>query len=182
VLESLEDGWREIIDGYLDRILDAGFDGVYLDIIDAYEFFGLEGEMPERDDAAIEMLRLVGHIAARARAERPGFLVFPQNGPGILDVLTNIGRALYLQTVDGIGAEDSFYFGDDDEDNPLTVQSDAVRLLREFRDAGRLVLAVDYLTEGAKVADFCVRARAEGFVPTVTVRALDRMPAACPSG
>ena len=35
--------WQEMIYGgeeaYLDRILDAGFDGVYLDIIDAYEYF-----------------------------------------------------------------------------------------------------------------------------------------------
>lgn len=36
-------GWQEIILGgenaYLDRILNAGFDGVYLDIIDAFEYF-----------------------------------------------------------------------------------------------------------------------------------------------
>ena len=33
--------WKDIIygndDSYLKKILDAGFDGVYLDIIDAYE-------------------------------------------------------------------------------------------------------------------------------------------------
>ena len=36
-------GWQEIIfgqkDAYLDRIMSAGFDGVYLDIIDAFEYF-----------------------------------------------------------------------------------------------------------------------------------------------
>ncbi len=36
-------GWREIIygndNGYLDKILNAGFDGVYLDIIDGFEYF-----------------------------------------------------------------------------------------------------------------------------------------------
>ena len=34
--------WQEIIygtDGYLSKILNAGFDGVYLDIIDAFEYF-----------------------------------------------------------------------------------------------------------------------------------------------
>ncbi len=173
--------WQEIVDGYLDRVVDAGFDGVYLDIIDAYEFFGPDGEMPEREDAAVQMLNLVARIAERARAERPGFLVFPQNGSGILDALTPAARELYLRTVDGIGAEDSFYFGDGDEDNPLDVQAETVELLREFRDAGRLVLAVDYLTDEAKIADFCARARNEGFVPLVTVRALDRAPEACPA-
>ena len=38
-----EPGWQAVIFGsseaYLDRILDAGFDGVYLDIIDAFQYF-----------------------------------------------------------------------------------------------------------------------------------------------
>ena len=35
--------WRDILfgskDSYLDKILNAGFDGVYLDVVDAYEYF-----------------------------------------------------------------------------------------------------------------------------------------------
>ena len=35
--------WKSIIkgnaDSYLDKILDAGFDGVYLDIVDGFEYF-----------------------------------------------------------------------------------------------------------------------------------------------
>ncbi|MFC2038663.1 endo alpha-1,4 polygalactosaminidase [Chloroflexota bacterium] len=42
-VEYWDPGWKEIIYGnnssYLKRILDAGFDGVYLDIIDAFEYF-----------------------------------------------------------------------------------------------------------------------------------------------
>lgn len=42
-VEYWDTDWQAIIFGsdsaYLDKILDAGFDGVYLDIIDAYEFF-----------------------------------------------------------------------------------------------------------------------------------------------
>ena len=38
-----QQGWQDIIFGndssYLKKILDAGFDGVYLDIIDAFEYF-----------------------------------------------------------------------------------------------------------------------------------------------
>lgn len=38
-----DSAWQAVIfgdtDAYLDRIIDAGFDGVYLDIIDAYEYF-----------------------------------------------------------------------------------------------------------------------------------------------
>ncbi len=31
--------WQNIVLGYLDKIIEAGFDGVYLDIIDAYEYY-----------------------------------------------------------------------------------------------------------------------------------------------
>jgi cysteinyl-tRNA synthetase, unknown class len=31
--------WQAVIFGYLDKLLNQGFDGVYLDIIDAYEYF-----------------------------------------------------------------------------------------------------------------------------------------------
>ena len=34
-----DSGWQSIMLQYADRILAAGFDGVYLDIIDAYEVF-----------------------------------------------------------------------------------------------------------------------------------------------
>ncbi len=46
-------GWRAIIFGsanaYLDRILASGFDGVYLDIIDAYEYFEEQSEEGEEE-------------------------------------------------------------------------------------------------------------------------------------
>ena len=42
-VEYWDPGWQDIIygssDSYLDKIMDKGFDGVYLDIIDAFEYF-----------------------------------------------------------------------------------------------------------------------------------------------
>jgi cysteinyl-tRNA synthetase, unknown class len=38
-VEYWNDEWQDIITGYLQKIIDVGFDGVYLDIIDAYEYF-----------------------------------------------------------------------------------------------------------------------------------------------
>ena len=62
--------WQEIIFAYTDRILAAGFDGVYLDKVDEFE------EMGHRDD----MVEFVSRIAARAKSQRPDFLVVSQNG------------------------------------------------------------------------------------------------------
>lgn len=64
-----ETGWQSIVYGsstsYLDKIIEAGFDGVYLDIIDAYEYWGPDGESGlERETAEQEM---VGFVVANFR-------------------------------------------------------------------------------------------------------------------
>ena len=180
-------------DSYLDRVVDAGFDGVYLDIIDAYEYFGPEeinaDGFEERRDAAELMIDLV--IAIKEHAEAYGgreFLVFPQNGSGIIGeeafpsdtVSEGETPALYaarmgeryFAAIDGIGAEDTFYFGDDDEDNPYVPQTEVIDLLERYRSAGLAVLAIDYLTDEESVDDFYARARARGWVPYSTIRDL----------
>jgi cysteinyl-tRNA synthetase len=71
--------WQSIIfgasDSYLARIVEAGFDGVFLDRIDTFQMV-----VAERAEARQEMVRLVAELAREARAQRPGFLVVPQNG------------------------------------------------------------------------------------------------------
>jgi uncharacterized protein (TIGR01370 family) len=178
-------GWRAILFGdsgprpgksYLDRILEAGFDGVYLDIIDAYEFFGPDGNS-QRPTAAREMAELVQDLADYARRVygRTDFVVVPQNGSGILARLASTERSAYLHAIQAIGAEDTFYFGAQEQDNPLNPQQEVIAELRQFRGAGNLVLAIDYLTQSAKIDDFFARCAAEGFVGYVSARALDRL-------
>jgi cysteinyl-tRNA synthetase len=203
--------WQEIIvsnpgdnpyigdaDSYLDRIVDAGFDGVYLDIIDAYEYFGpaenSDDGIEERRDSAELMIELVVAIAEHAE-EYAGreFLVFPQNGAGVIDEqafpedvvqagetpATHAERLTerYLAAIDGIGAEDTFYFGDEDEDNPLDPQTDVITWLDRFRAEGLLVLAIDYLTEPNAIDDFYDRAHQHGWVPYSGIRDLSELTA-----
>lgn len=171
-----EPEWQAIVFAYLDRILNAGFDGVYLDIIDAFEFFGPGGEMPERPTAGADMIDFVIAIANRARVAGgvSGFLVFPQNGAAILD---EEGGADYLAAVDGIGAEDTFYFGDLENNNDLDLDhaGEVTPYLNQFVDSGKTVLAIDYVQTASKISDFYERARANGYIPYASVRDLDRI-------
>ncbi len=182
---------------YLDRIIDAGFDGVYLDIIDAFEFFGPQeiGGNNENRLAATAMIDFVIAIAEHARVVRgiKGFLVVPQNGATIIhaEAFPEDSRALdnassaqeeanrqktrYFEVINGIGAEDTFYFGDNDEDNPLDPQTFVIEHLDIFHEAGFPVLAVDYLTNPVNIDDFYTRARQKGYVPYATIRNLDRV-------
>jgi len=75
---------------YLKRILAAGFDGVYLDDIDAYQQFNSDGDN-SRPVAALEMLLFVRDLSTWAKFKKPGFLVVPQNGENLFnDALDNL--------------------------------------------------------------------------------------------
>ena len=160
-------GWQSIISGYTDRLLNAGFDGAYLDIIDAYEYYADGG----RATAAQEMADFVAAIRAHARAQDPDFYIFPQNAPELaIEILS------YLGSVDGIGQEDIYYgYDDDDVMTPPAVTAELEGYLDLFKDAGKLVLTVDYATTPAHVGDAYARSLARGYVPFVTVRDLDQL-------
>src|SRR5262245_15278930 len=93
--------WQDIIfrgaGSYLERIVRAGFDGVYLDKVDEYE------QVADNPDARAQMIALVKALAERARALRPGFLVVPQNAEELL------AEADYRAVIDGIGKEDLLF-------------------------------------------------------------------------
>ena len=146
--------WRSIVLQYADRVLASGFDGVYLDILDAYEYFADRG----RVTAAQDMADLVAAIASYARARDPGFYIFPQNAPELAS--ETIG---YLDTIDGIGQED-IYFGYEADgkatDPPLTLELE--HHLDYIRDAGNLVLTIDYTTQAYQVGEAYARAPGQG--------------------
>lgn len=190
--------WQRVIYGtaqgtgksYLDRILDAGFDGVYLDIVDGFEYWGpreLDGT-DERRKAPADMVRFIKRLARYARKTRgrPGFLVVPQNGAGIIsadsypdaadaDKEAARQRRRYFRVVSGIGAEDLFYVGGRDENNSLHPQNYRMKFLDQFAGAGKTVLSIDYLTRPNLIEGFWQRATARGYLPYATVRDLDQL-------
>ena len=91
-----QEGWQKIIfggeDGYLERIVKAGFDGVYLDRVDAYVDMAME-----KRNARGLMIAFVKALAERARALKPGFLIVPQNAEALLT------DASYRAVIDGLG-------------------------------------------------------------------------------
>ena len=163
--------WQRIVLGYLDRIIADGFDGVYLDIVDAFEYWGDpdsgEGYHVSEAEAARRMIELVKRIAHHARVERglAGFHVIPQNGERILDY--DLGGG-YLQVISGLGVEDLYY----DRTDPIPLAQIAARkvYLNQVKVQGKPVLVVDYVDVGTRpaasiVTDFRAKAIADGFVP-----------------
>ena len=110
------DGWRNIWlgeDGYLQAILDAGFDGVYLDWIEAYSDPNVVAKATsDAVDARQEMIWWVEDITTFGRAQEPDFLVIAQNAAelGVDDD--------YLAVIDAISQEQVWFDGAADNDPP----------------------------------------------------------------
>lgn len=162
--------WKRIIfghpDAYLDRIIAAGFDGVYLDIIDAYWYFQEKG----RKTAAKEMTDFVMEMAAYARARVPGFRFVPQNAEDL------VVDAAYLAVIDGLGKEDAFFgWEGDGVPNPPDSTAWVMQHLNIITAAEKPVFLIEYPSAPARVAEAYAKGRKAGLITYATVRDLDRM-------
>lgn len=184
--------WQQILIGYLDKVIDAGYDGVYLDITDAYYYWSNPNNGEKLDNGqnlvldmfriAQRMINLVKRIAYHARVVRgkTNFYIFPQNGAPILEFDTDNS---YLETISGIGIEDLFY----NEIEQVSDDKTGYRLdfIMKIKQAGKKVLLVDYVDDGSgyqgnnktRIDDFQEKALDEGFIPYVGIsdRALDTL-------
>lgn len=144
-----EEEWWAILEKELDRIQEAGFDGVYLDLVDAFEYWGdeqvyqqehqLEDDPDSREEAAERMMQLVSRIASHLREEEADMKVFPQNAESILF----FDDGSYLETINGIGIEDTWFR----QDQPIDSEETETRLsyIHQIQEAGKPVLSVDYV-------------------------------------
>jgi cysteinyl-tRNA synthetase len=165
--------WDGVVRPRLDQALDAGFDGVYLDSPLAYEEIDLAlvpGET--RDSLAARMADLIARISQHAKGVRPDFWIVPQNAPELQD------QRGYTEAIDGIGMEELFFLATDE---PCVADFCAENLAatRRLRDAGKVVLAVDYATSPSHVEEACRRYREERFTGYVTTQPLDRVDPPC---
>lgn len=160
--------WKGILyeddDSYLKRIVDLGFDGVYLDRIDIYR------EMPKVAAARREMVALVDALANKARSLKPDFLVVAQNAEELAD------DPHYLAAIDGIAKEDLFFGvdGDGRRNDKGTIET-SVDLLRRAQEAGKHIMVVEYLKDPAVIEMARTEILELGFVPYFAPRGLERV-------
>jgi cysteinyl-tRNA synthetase, unknown class len=165
--------WHRVIQPRIDQALDAGFDGVYLDTPLAYEQIDVALTTGwTRDRLGRAMVDLIIRMSQYAKARDPDFWIVPQNSPELRDY------AGYTEAIDGIGMEELFFQATDE----ACVEEFCAENLdnaRALRNAGKLVLAVDYASDHRNVRAACARYRSEGFAGYVGPRELDRISPPC---
>lgn len=164
--------WQAIIQEELARIQAQGFDGVFLDIVDGFEFFEFDGENWNDDKVNDEtkntyrrdMIAWVQAIAAAGRARDPDFLVVPQNGSQLLE------HPDYVRTISALALEDLFTRGDEAQ------EEEHVQYILGFAHRARMAGKPVLLTSYASTKKLQARARAgaaeHGLVLLITDRPL----------
>ncbi len=155
---------------YIDRILEAGFDGVYLDRIDAFD-----QPIDPRKDARADMTAFVGAISRHAKTRRPGFLVIAQNAEQLLS------DARYRRAIDGVAKEDLYYGeGGDGVANTPTDTRHSIALLNRAKADGKPVFTIEYLSDPKQQREVAAQWRQLGFVGVFADRGLTKPPVVPP--
>lgn len=158
--------WRRIVMEGLQSIVAAGFDGVFLDRVDAYQDWPGEGE-----SARADMAEFVAQLAQVARASQPGFLFIGQNAENLLttpryrDAIDAVSKESLLTGLQGPGLN-----------NRADQVAWSMNYLVPAQRAGLTILAIEYLETPADIEIARRRHRAMGFAPFFATRLLDRLP------
>ena len=142
--------WQSIIFSYVDKIIDAGFNGVYMDIIDAYQYWEEINPIPGKNYAQ-DMANFVAAIRTHAeqrlaaRGDTRPFVIMGQNGEELL------ANPTYRAAVDGVGKEDlRFYYPNGSEGSFAPVPdgwySGSKPYLELAEANGVQVFVVEYMT------------------------------------
>ena len=167
--------WQALTLSRLREIVEAGFDGVYLDIVDGFQFFEHDREhdtwIDDRENPETgntyrhDMASWVIRIAETARALHEDFLVVPQNGAELLS------RPEYRGAINAIGVEDLYTLDERRQDEAHTrAVSEALAPMRAF---GKPVFVIEYCTEPALRSFALLQALADGFGLLLTDRELE---------
>ena len=165
LVQFADPDWQAVIfgspDSFLDRIIAAGFDGVYLDRVDAFQDAGA----PAGSEDA--MTGFVQRLADHAHRVNPNFLIVMQNAEELVK-----SKSL-LMRLDGVAKEDLLYgFDNGDNANPKQMVLDTVGNLRIAQRAGVKVLVLEYARTPEAIAATQRLAQREGFVLHITDRML----------
>lgn len=139
-----DEAWHKVIyqddSSYIDQIVDIGFDGVYLDIVDAFSRF------QDKEEKAAQMVDLIVGIANKARQKNPFFQVYLQNGIEIINSISSTDKARLFNSIAGASIEGYFFSY---KKNGRAFQSDYFKtfepIYAEFINNNKRIVIIEYV-------------------------------------
>ena len=145
IVKYWEPEWQKIVygspDALIDRIMDAGFDGVSIDRVDAYYYFG------DTEERRRQMISLVKKMSDYIRVKNPEAVILAQNAEELLD------KKDYLEAIDAVVKEDLVYgISHKEVDNPKGDIEHSTKLLDDAKQRGKHIFVVEYLAKKDNIA------------------------------
>ena len=158
--------WQRIVIDASVRLVDAGFDGLFLDRVDAFHDWRMS-----RPSALDDMADFITQIADAARSRKPGFLLVGQNAEPLL------ASQRYLDAIDAVSKE-SLLTGLAGHAIPNSTEDIAWSLgyLQLAQKAGLTILAIEYQSDTSRIAAATAEFLRLGFIPFFGNQLLDRLP------
>ena len=157
--------WINITHSIVDDVINAGFDGVYIDKIDVYSDLG--GTITLRD----RMIKYIVDLSKYIKEKKPDFLIIAQNAEELGE------NEAYLAAVDGIGKESVCYSGElgskQNKNHPEDINN-TIEALNRFTSADKLVLVVEYV-KGAQYNSALKTLDGNDFVCCSAKKELDKL-------
>jgi cysteinyl-tRNA synthetase len=186
--------WRSVWlgdQGLLAKIMDAGFDGIYMDWVEAYSEKRVVAEARKQGVQSTKaMVDFIAAIRQEIRRVNPRGVVIAQNAADLID-----DDARYAQLIDGVGFEDTWFSGEADADwaNPKSGDisnptkgddSPAARIkqYQKFLNAGIPVFTIDYCVKPENAARVYEASAKAGLIPLVTRVSLSQITTTPPPG
>lgn len=184
--------WQELLLTDARALLAAGFDGLYLDWIEACRDQTVVEDLKARSlDPARAMVDLVAKVRDECRKKNPEARMVLQNAEDLLEADPRI-----LPLADAVAAEATWFGGKaevewadpagGDRPHPEGPGASArpARLARlaQWKSAGKPVFTVDYCLKPANAQQVYQEATGRGFIPLVSRSALDRLTETPPPG
>jgi cysteinyl-tRNA synthetase len=144
--------WKATAEKAIDQMISAGYDGVYFDVVD--EFYS---SWAKRHDANAEqdMVNLVVSLKQYAVSKDPDFKVWVNGAEELLD------HGNYVNAIDGLFKEE-VYYTDSGKKQPAAETHYTLENLQKAIDAGKPVVAIEYVHGANKIADVHAKATHDG--------------------
>jgi cysteinyl-tRNA synthetase, unknown class len=146
--------WKAVAEKAIDQMVSAGYNGIYLDVVDEYQLAWAKSHDP---NAAQDMVNLVESLKAYATSKDPGFQVWV-NSSGAEDLLSHPD---YVKAIDGSFEEELFYTDSGHKQSAADVNYN-LQYLDKVTAAGKPVVAIEYVSGAAQIADVHAQAAQDG--------------------
>jgi uncharacterized protein (TIGR01370 family) len=185
-----DDAWQRIWlskNGLIKQIAELGFDGIYLDWVEAYDDDKIrEAAASDNVNPENEMMFFIKKMRDKGKKINSQFLVVPQNAPYLLD----INPKLYTSVIDALATEDTWFYGEGDapwDDSDAGDLKGGERHAEDYSTKNRIAQNKKYLKYGLPVftIDYCIskrnakkvykKSRENGFIPLVTRVSLSKI-------